>query len=82
MSVRALNFLENWLDDHTANEPFSTNYEARSEELAATLAADAQAEGIAVEEFGEEVENLAQFIREALEARAEFTDVVDPKRGP
>jgi hypothetical protein len=82
MSVRALNFLENWLDDNTADEPFSTDYAARAAELAARLTADARAEGIAIEEFGEEVENLAQFIREGLEARSDSIEAADAKRGP
>jgi hypothetical protein len=82
MTVRALNFLEKWLEDNVPEEPFMADYDRVADALATRLADEAERQGIAVEEFGEEVENLTDFIREALENRAEYAQAVDAGHGP
>ena len=74
MTVRALNFLENWLDDNAPAQPLPTDREAAVAAILEQLLAAAKLEGIGVEEFGEEIADLEDFIRGTLEkptARAE-----------
>ena len=38
MTVRALNVLENWLEDNVSKEPFTTDYAAAADALSAQKA--------------------------------------------
>jgi hypothetical protein len=80
MTVRALNFLENWLDDNVSTEPLAADREAAVAAILEQLHAAAKLEGIGVEEFGEEIADLEDFIRGTLEKGAARAKAVKPSR--
>ena len=78
MTIRALNFLENWLDDNVPVEPPPSDREAAVAATLDRLLAAAKLEGIGVEEFGEEIADLEDFIRSTLEKRVARAEAVKP----
>ncbi len=71
MSERALAFVEEWVSDHVRAEDKSDDEQARAKALADHCLADASTRGIAANEIGEAIDDLAAFMIGAIEETAE-----------
>lgn len=71
MSLAALNFLENWVDDNVVNQKLGELSVAEAKQLVSRCVKEAKEQGISVTEMEAEVGDLAAFIAAALGRRQE-----------
>jgi 20S proteasome alpha/beta subunit len=69
MSLEALNFLENWVDDNVVNQKLGELSVAEARQLVSRCVREAKEHGISVTDMEAEVGDLAAFIAASLDRR-------------